>query len=85
MFSHLLQIEKLSNDQKALGEVWAKRQSEFSQCLDLQVFKRDSAQIGSWFAKQEVCTASNLVWVNESAGKLSLRVLRLANIVNRDH
>eukprot|EP00042_Codosiga_hollandica_P029214 m.159345 g.159345 ORF g.159345 m.159345 type:complete len:2437 (+) comp53015_c0_seq1:84-7394(+) len=48
--------EKLSNlesERAALHELWQKRQLQFEQCHDLQVFLRDADQIDAWIATQE--------------------------------
>ncbi|XP_065192517.1 spectrin alpha chain-like [Sycon ciliatum] len=46
-------ITKLNGERSALSGVWQKRQEEFGQCLNLQIFTRDMVQMDSWMKKQE--------------------------------
>ncbi|KAF4021176.1 hypothetical protein G4228_013314 [Cervus hanglu yarkandensis] len=43
----------LSNNWAALRELWAERQQQYEQCLNLHLFYRDSEQVDSWMSRQE--------------------------------
>ncbi|XP_032949083.1 spectrin alpha chain, erythrocytic 1 [Rhinolophus ferrumequinum] len=43
----------LDNNWDALLELWAKRQHQYEQCLNLHLFYRDSEQVDSWMSRQE--------------------------------
>ncbi|KAM5202520.1 spectrin alpha chain, erythrocytic 1 isoform 2-T6 [Hipposideros larvatus] len=43
----------LDNNWAALLELWAKRQDQYEQCLNLHLFYRDSEQVDSWMSRQE--------------------------------
>ena len=52
--SHL-QLQSLSKEKAALGTLWEERRAQFDQCMELQLFMRDTEQADNWMAKQEVC------------------------------
>lgn len=44
----------LANEKTSLLELWEERRSLYEQCMDLQLFYRDSEQAEAWMAKQEI-------------------------------
>lgn len=51
-FSSKLTI--LSEERAALLELWELRRQQYEQCMDLQLFYRDTEQVDNWMSKQEV-------------------------------
>eukprot|EP00117_Sycon_ciliatum_P010415 scpid4432/ scgid12327/ Spectrin alpha chain, brain; Alpha-II spectrin; Fodrin alpha chain; Spectrin, non-erythroid alpha chain len=51
-------LASLGEEQQSLLELWDQRQKEFCQCMDLQVFMRDTEQMNAWMGKQEVFLAN---------------------------
>lgn len=49
-----LQLQSLSAEKAQLRSLWEERKDQFEQCLDLQLFMRDTDQADNWMAKQEV-------------------------------
>ena len=47
-------LQSLAGKRAALLTSWQERQAQFEQCMELQVFTRDTDQVDSWMAKQEV-------------------------------
>ena len=43
----------LSEEKTALLSLWEERRILYEQCMDLQLFYRDTEQAGAWMAKQE--------------------------------
>ncbi|XP_030853592.1 spectrin alpha chain, non-erythrocytic 1 isoform X3 [Strongylocentrotus purpuratus] len=43
----------LADEKKALEELWEERRVTYEQCMDLQLFYRDTKQAQSWMTKQE--------------------------------
>lgn len=39
-------------------ELWELRRQQYEQCMDLQLFYRDTEQVDNWMSKQEVCALS---------------------------
>ena len=50
----VFQLNKLELEKASLLELQGKRRCEYEQCMDLQVFQRDCAQMDVIMAKQEV-------------------------------
>lgn len=47
----------LASEKTALLSLWEERRILYEQCMDLQLFYRDTEQADTWMAKQEVfCT-----------------------------
>jgi hypothetical protein len=44
----------LANEKTSLLELWEERRILYEQCMDLQLFYRDTEQADAWMAKQEV-------------------------------
>ena len=44
----------LSEERAALLELWELRRQQYEQCMDLQLFYRDTEQVDNWMSKQEV-------------------------------
>ncbi|XP_066466623.1 spectrin alpha chain, non-erythrocytic 1 isoform X2 [Tiliqua scincoides] len=43
----------LSDERTALLELWELRRQQYEQCMDLQLFYRDTEQVDNWMSKQE--------------------------------
>uniref|UniRef100_A0A8C6YIH4 Spectrin alpha, non-erythrocytic 1 n=1 Tax=Naja naja TaxID=35670 RepID=A0A8C6YIH4_NAJNA len=43
----------LSEERTALLELWELRRQQYEQCMDLQLFYRDTEQVDNWMSKQE--------------------------------
>jgi len=50
----LLQLGVLSQEKEALLRLWEERRQQYEQCMDLQLFYRDTEQVDNWMSKQEV-------------------------------
>ena len=48
------QLQALSNGRSSLVGSWESRKVEFEQCMEFQVFMRDTEQTNNWVTKQEV-------------------------------
>lgn len=48
------QLTVLSEERTALLELWELRRQQYEQCMDLQLFYRDTEQVDNWMSKQEV-------------------------------
>ena len=46
-------LATLAEDKNALLELWEERRILYEQCMDLQLFYRDTEQADTWMAKQE--------------------------------
>ena len=44
----------LANEKSSLLELWEERRVLYEQCMDLQIFYRDTEQADAWMTKQEV-------------------------------
>ena len=44
----------LANEKTSLLELWEERRVLYEQCMDLQIFYRDTEQADAWMSKQEV-------------------------------
>ncbi|XP_017703669.1 PREDICTED: spectrin alpha chain, non-erythrocytic 1 [Rhinopithecus bieti] len=51
----------LSEERAALLELWELRRQQYEQCMDLQLFYRDTEQVDNWMSKQEVICEQSLV------------------------
>lgn len=49
-----LQLVKLANEKTSLLDLWEERRILYEQCMDLQLFYRDTEQADAWMTKQEV-------------------------------
>lgn len=49
-------LSTLTADKESLLAMWKERDVLYEQCMDLQVFYRDTEQADTWMAKQEVHT-----------------------------
>lgn len=58
MYSFLLlfsfQLVTLASEKQSLLSLWEERRILYEQCMDLQLFYRDTEQADTWMAKQEV-------------------------------
>lgn len=45
----------LASEKTSLLSMWEERRILYEQCMDLQLFYRDTEQADTWMAKQEVC------------------------------
>ncbi|XP_056875429.1 spectrin alpha chain, non-erythrocytic 1 isoform X4 [Takifugu flavidus] len=43
----------LSNEKESLLNLWEVRRQQYEQCMDLQLFYRDTEQVDNWMSKQE--------------------------------
>lgn len=48
------QLSVLAEERAALLELWELRRQQYEQCMDLQLFYRDTEQVDNWMSKQEV-------------------------------
>jgi len=48
------QLVTLANEKTSLLDLWEERRVLYEQCMDLQLFIRDSEQVDAWMTKQEV-------------------------------
>lgn len=53
----------LANEKTSLFELWDKRRILYEQCMDLQLFYRDTEQADAWMTKQEVCSVFESILV----------------------
>ena len=53
-----IKLESLQADKASLLELWEKRRILYEQCMDLQLFYRDTEQADAWMAKQEAFLAN---------------------------
>ena len=44
----------LANEKTSLLDLWEERRVLYEQCMDLQLFHRDTEQADAWMTKQEV-------------------------------
>lgn len=49
-------LGNLINEKSSLLTLWEERRILYEQCMDLQLFYRDTEQADTWMAKQEVNT-----------------------------
>ena len=68
-----VQLSVLESEKKSLLELWEERRILYEQCMDLQLFVRDTEQADAWMTKQEVgiipewtLAVGNLVLENNS-------------------
>jgi spectrin alpha len=47
-------LQHLANEKAALLSLWEERRILYEQCMDLQLFYRDTEQAETWMTKQEV-------------------------------
>lgn len=47
-------LSNLSSEKSSLLALWEERRILYEQCMDLQLFYRDTEQADTWMAKQEV-------------------------------
>ena len=47
-------LVELANEKTSLLELWEERRVLYEQCMDLQIFYRDTEQADAWMTKQEV-------------------------------
>lgn len=48
------QLGILSEEKESLLNLWEVRRQQYEQCMDLQLFYRDTEQVDNWMSKQEV-------------------------------
>lgn len=48
------QLVNLADQKVSLMELWEERRILYEQCMDLQLFYRDTEQADAWMCKQEV-------------------------------
>lgn len=44
----------LTQEKDSLLDLWEVRRQQYEQCMDLQLFYRDTEQVDNWMSKQEV-------------------------------
>lgn len=49
-----MQLGILSEEKESLLNLWEVRRQQYEQCMDLQLFYRDTEQVDNWMSKQEV-------------------------------
>lgn len=54
-----LQLGVLSEEKESLLGLWEVRRQQYEQCMDLQLFYRDTEQVDNWMSKQEVRTGGH--------------------------
>jgi len=47
-------LDNLMSEKSSLLALWEERRILYEQCMDLQLFYRDTEQADTWMAKQEV-------------------------------
>ena len=57
-------LEVLSEEKVQLLELWEERRVLYEQCMDLQLFYRDTEQADTWMAKQEVTELLMRDWLS---------------------
>lgn len=50
----MCQLGILTEEKESLLELWEVRRQQYEQCMDLQLFYRDTEQVDNWMSKQEV-------------------------------
>ena len=50
----VFQLVTLAEDKTSLLDLWEERRILYEQCMDLQLFYRDTEQADAWMSKQEV-------------------------------
>lgn len=55
-----VQLGILSAEKESLLNLWEVRRQQYEQCMDLQLFYRDTEQVDNWMSKQEVTQRSFL-------------------------
>jgi len=51
---NMCQLVTLANEKTSLLDLWEERRILYEQCMDLQLFYRDTEQADAWMTKQEV-------------------------------
>jgi len=59
-YNGVLQLVTLANEKTSLLDLWEERRILYEQCMDLQLFYRDSEQADAWMTKQEVSSETFL-------------------------
>ena len=54
ILKYCLQLQTLATEKSNLYELWEERRILYEQCMDLQLFYRDTEQADAWMTKQEV-------------------------------
>ena len=62
------QLAVLSEERAALLELWELRRQQYEQCMDLQLFYRDTEQVDNWMSKQEVTCEQRQLAGSASSG-----------------
>ena len=70
-------LVNLANEKTALLELWETRRVLYEQCMDLQLFYRDTEQADAWMAKQEVAG-----WCHLKGFSLTLSLYYMVYITN---
>ena len=52
--SIFFQLQTLASEKTSLYDLWEERRILYEQCMDLQLFYRDTEQADAWMTKQEV-------------------------------
>lgn len=52
----------LASEKTTLLSMWEERRILYEQCMDLQLFYRDTEQADTWMAKQEVIKSTDVVY-----------------------
>lgn len=61
-------------------ELWELRRQQYEQCMDLQLFYRDTEQVDNWMSKQEVSTVLNRAGRNPYVGNPCQSDWRLVSV-----
>lgn len=62
------QLGILSEEKESLLGLWEVRRQQYEQCMDLQLFYRDTEQVDNWMSKQEVRGRSAALWLDADGG-----------------
>ena len=54
IFLFIFQLQTLATEKNNLYDLWEERRILYEQCMDLQLFYRDTEQADAWMTKQEV-------------------------------
>jgi hypothetical protein len=72
-------LKNLAEEQSKLNNLWEERRISLEQCMDLQLFYRDTAQAENWMQKQEVChltTGRDTVFMTNKCSQQKLVLLK---------
>ncbi len=59
-------MSRLETSHKELLDVWEKRQEEFEENLDIQIFQRDAEQAEAWISMRETVLGTEDIGVSST-------------------